>query len=42
MVDEVSTVWSGVADATRARDGTFRGLRPTANVSRRYRGEDLL
>jgi hypothetical protein len=32
---------SGVANATRARDGPFRGLKPTAKVSRRYRGEDL-
>ena len=25
-----------------ARERTFRGLKPTAKVSRRYRGEDLL
>jgi len=25
-----------------AREGTFRGLKPTDKISRRYRGEDLL
>jgi len=38
MVDGLD---SGVANATRARERTFRGLKPTAKVSRRYRGEDV-
>jgi hypothetical protein len=33
---------SGVATRRDVRERTFRGLKPTAKVSRRYRGEELL
>src|SRR6185436_2976123 len=31
---------SGVADATREFDSAFRGLKPTAKIKRRSRGEE--
>jgi hypothetical protein len=42
MTSVIFGVDSGDANASRARGHTFRGLKPTAKVSRRYCGEELI